>query len=438
MGKRILSLDFIRGLAIIGVVLNHAITYGIMLNEDNARKLLPKSPLVIFAPLLIFGTWAGIFALITGIVNAYQIYLRMKKKENIGKALQGCLINSTLILIMHFIFLGLFNRVGESLTGNGYNHSLITGSIELQQLSIPSIELFFRADALAMISVSGYFTSFVLWIIWRKGEFHNTKRNVKILLEIGGIMLAISQLLWNQLYPVFISSLNKGGLYYIPAFFLSFISGTMHCLLPYGGYAVFGIILGIYLAEEKSIQEIKRFAKKVGFPLIIIGIILIIYHIFTVEGDLMTYFFKYKMIPPDLYLLNLGIMIIWFSWFFEKMDYCSDEKHAKIARKTILIRRFGILSLTLFMVESFWCTLWSYIFHTNFGSFSGEPDLVMTNFGLNLLFLLIVFGSWFVILKKWEKYKYKYSFEWLMGKIGSKLRKRPSESQDLTKKLKNE
>ena len=235
MGKRILSLDFIRGLAIIGVVLNHAITYGIMLNEDNARNLLPKSPLVIFAPLLIFGTWAGIFALITGIVNAYQIYLRMKKNEDIGKALQGCLINSTLIMIMHFIFLGFFTRMSESLTGNGYNHSLITGSIELQQISIPPIELFFRADALAMISVSGYFTSLVLWIIWRKGEFHNTKRNVKILLEIGGIMLAISQPLWNQLYPVFISSLNKGGLYYIPAFFLSFISGTMHCLLPYGG-----------------------------------------------------------------------------------------------------------------------------------------------------------------------------------------------------------
>ncbi|MHA1511872.1 MAG: hypothetical protein ACTSRX_09150 [Promethearchaeota archaeon] len=438
MGKRILSLDFIRGLSIIGVVLNHAITYGIMLNEDNARNLLPKSPLVIFAPLLIFGTWAGIFALITGIVNAYQIYLRMKKKEDIGKALQGCLINSTLVLIMHFIFLGLFRRMAESLTGNGNNHSLITGSIELQQLSIPPIEFFFRADALAMISASGYLTCLVLWLIWRKGKFQNTKRSVKILLEFGGIILAISQPLWNQLYPVFISSLNKGGLYYIPAFFLSFISGTMHCLLPYGGYVAFGIILGIYLAEEKNIHEIKRFAKRVGFSLIIIGIIFIVYHIFTVEGNLMSYFFKYKMIPPDLYLLNLGIMIIWFSWFFEKMDYCSDEKHEKIARKTLFIRRFGILSLTLFMVESFWCTLWSYIFHTNFGSFSGEPDVVMTNFGLNLLFLLIVFGSWFVILKKWEKYKYKYSFEWLMGKIGSKLRKRPFDSQDLTKKLKNE
>jgi len=438
MGKRILSLDFIRGLAIIGVVLNHAITYGIMLNEDNARNLLPKSPLVIFAPLLIFGTWAGIFALITGIVNAYQIYLRMKKKEDISKALQGCLINSTLILIMHFIFSGLFTRMSESLTGNGYNHSLITGSIELQQISIPPIELFFRADALAMISASGYFTCLILWIIWRKGNFQNKKRNIKIVLEIGVIVLAISQPLWNQLYPVFISSLNKGGLYYIPAFFLSFISGTMHCLLPYGGYVAFGIILGIYLAEEKDIHEIKRFAKRVGFALIIIGIIFIIYHIFTVEGNLMSFFFKYKVIPPDLYLLNLGIMIIWFSWFFEKIDYCSDEKHAKIARKTIFIKRFGILSLTLFMLESFWCTLWSYIFHTNFGSFSGEPDLVMTNFGLNLLFLLIVFGSWFVILKKWEKSKYKYSFEWLMGKIGHRLKKRPSTRSNLTKILKNE
>ncbi len=438
MGKRILSLDFIRGLGLIGVVVNHAITYGIMLNEDNARNLLPKSPLVIFAPLLIFGTWAGMFALITGLVNAYQIYLRMKKKEDIGEALQGCFINSTLILIMHFIFLGFFTRASESLTGNGYDHSLITGSIELQQLSIPPIELFFRADALAMISASGYLTCLVLWLIWRRGNFKNTKRSVKILLEFGGIILALSQPLWNQLYPVFISALNKGGLYYIPALFLSFIAGTLHCLLPYGGYVAFGIILGIYIAEEKSIQEIKRFAKKVGFPLIILGIIFIIYHIFTVEDSLMSFFFKYKMIPPDLYLLNLGIMILWFSWFFEKLDYCSPEKHAKIARKTAVIRRFGIASLTLFVLESFWCTLWSFIFHSKLGSYSGEPDVVMTNFGLNLLFMLVVFGSWVVILKIWEKYNFKYSFEWFIVRISSKLRKQPSERSDLTKILKNE
>ncbi|QEE16455.1 hypothetical protein DSAG12_02285 [Promethearchaeum syntrophicum] len=437
MGKRILSLDFIRGLAIIGVIVNHAITYGIMLNEENARTLLPKSPLVIFAPLLIFGTWAGIFALITGLVNSYQIYLRMKKKEDIGVALQGCFINSTLVLIIHFIFLGLFNRVSESLTGNGFNHSLITGSIELQQISLPPIELFFRADALAMISASGYLTCLLLWIIWRKQGFQNTKRSIKIILEFGAIILAVSQPLWNLLYPIFISFLNKGGLYYIPALFLSFISGTMHCLLPYGGYVAFGIILGIYLAEQKSIQEIKNFAKKVGFSLIIISIILAIYHIFTVEGNLMSFFFKYKMIPPDLYLLNLGIMMLWFPWFFEKIDYCSDEKHAKIAEKTILIRRFGILSLTLFMLEPFWCTLWSFIFHTAFGSFSGEKDVVMTNFGLNLLFLIIVFGSWLIILKKWEKHKYKFSFEWIMVKIGSKFRKKPSERSDLTKILKD-
>lgn len=437
MGKRILSLDFIRGLAIIGVVVNHAITYGIMLNEDNARNLLPKSPLVIFAPLLIFGTWAGIFALITGLVNSYQIFLRMKKKEDIGEALQGCFINSTLVLIIHFISLGLFERVTESLTGNGYSHSLITGSIELQQLSIPPIELFFRADALAMIAASGYLTCFILWIIWRKEDFQNTKRSVKILLEIGCIFLAVSQLLWNQLFPFLISSLIEGGLYYIPAFFLSFIAGTMHCLLPYGGYVAFGIIFGIYLAEEKDIQEIKHIAKKVGFPLIIIGIILMIYHIFTVEGNLMSYFFKYKMIPPDLYLLNLGIMIIWFSWFFEKIDYSSDEKHAIIARKTAFVRIFGIMSLTLFVLEPFWCTLWSFIFHSKFGSFSGEPDLVMSNFGLNLLFILVVFGSWIIILKLWGKYKFKFSFEWIIVKIGTKLRKKPSERSDLTKILKD-
>ncbi|MHA1719321.1 MAG: hypothetical protein ACTSWX_11650 [Promethearchaeota archaeon] len=436
MGKRILSLDFIRGAGIIAVIIDHTITYGIMLNEDNARTLLPKSPLVVFAPFLIFGTWAGIFALITGLVNSYQIYLRMQKKKDIGEALEGCMINSTLILIIHFIFLGLFERVTGSLTGNGNYHSLITGSIELQRLNFPNIEIFFKADALAMIAVSGYFTCLILWLLWRKGKFYNTKHHVKILIELGAVWLAISEPVWKILFPIFISFLNKGGLYYIPALYLSFIAGTLHCLLPYGGYVAFGIILGIYLAQEKSIQEIKHFSKKVGIPLIIIGIIAIIYHIFTIEGNLMDYFFKYKMIPPDLYLLNLGFMIIWFAWFFEKFDYVSAEKHAKIARRTAFVRRFGISSLTLFVFEAFWCTLWSFIFHSKFGTYSGVPDAVMNNFGLSLLFILIVFGSWAVILKIWEKYKFKFSFEWIIIKIGSKLRRHPSERKDLAQILK--
>jgi uncharacterized membrane protein YeiB len=101
MSKRLLSLDFIRGLAIFGVVFAHGIVFGIFLGDSNAVQYLPKSPLVIFAPMLFLGTWAGLFALITGVANSYIIFNKMESGFTIRRSVKPSIINNLMVLVFH-------------------------------------------------------------------------------------------------------------------------------------------------------------------------------------------------------------------------------------------------------------------------------------------------------------------------------------------------
>jgi hypothetical protein len=435
MSKRLLSLDFIRGLAIFGVVFAHSIVFGIFLGNSNAVQYLPRSPLVIFAPMLFLGTWAGLFALITGIANSYIIFNRMEEKYNIRKSVKPSIVNNLIVLIFHFVYMGLFTMATPALSGDFMLYSLVTGSIEKRSFSIPEIEIFFKADALSMIASSGLITCFTLLIMWRKDRFEESKNiNIRNLTIFAIIWLLLSKALWEWLNPLFLRYLAMGRFYYIPAFLLSFVAGSLHCILPYAGYALIGIVIGIMFAEERPYEAIKRYCRRLGFVFLITGIVLIGYHLFTITTGIIDYLFQYQNIPPDLSFVNLGLMLLWIPWFFRKFDFESDEK---TVRRSVFIRRFGMLSLTIYCLEAIWNILWSNIFHSQFGDLTGEFDPVMGNVILNLSYLVIVVGFWFIILKIWESIQFKYSFEDFSVRIGGKFRNQKSDRLDVNKILYN-
>ncbi len=435
MSKRLLSLDFIRGLAIFGVVFAHGIVFGIFLGEPNAVQFLPRSPLIIFAPMLFLGTWAGLFALITGIANSYIVYNRMNVNHNIRKSVKPSIVNNIIVLLFHFIYMGLFINATPALTGDHHLYSLITGSIQKRALSLPEIEIFFKADALSMIASSGLITCFTLLIMWRKDRFEMSKNNsIRNLTIIAIIWLLVSKGLWEWLNPHFLRYLELGKLYYIPAFFLSLIAGSIHCILPYAGYALIGIVIGIMIAEERPYEAIKRYCRRLGLAFFITGIVLIGYHLFTITTGIIDYLFQYQNIPPDLSFVNLGLMLLWIPWFFRKFDY---ETRERTVRRSVFIRRFGMLSLTIYCLEALWNILWSNIFHSQFGELTGEFDPVMGNVLLNFSYLVVVVGFWFIILKIWESIKFKYSFEDLSVRIGGIFRPQKSDRLDVSKILYN-
>lgn len=425
---RLLFLDYIRGLAIIGVIFNHAIVYGIMKNNQNAMTYLPQSPLIVFAPTLIFGTWAGIFSVITGIANIYVVYHKLEKGISLKRAIQGPLVNSIILLFCHIIYQLLFTRGGKAIVGEIMWFSLFTGSIFNEEFAYPDFRIIFLSDALSSIAMSGFFSCVVMWFMWNNQDHTNLKRNKRILTEIGAIWLAISPFLWNLLYyRLLIPSLEKGGIMYIFSFPLSLIACHGHGILPYGGFTAFGMVYGIFLAQKENIRLIQQYARKTGYTLLGFGLIFILFHLFTVEGNKIYFFFTYIIIPPDLYLLNLGIMIIWIEWFIRKFEYIPLEQRNRIKKKTRSIRKFGKITLTLYCLEPLWSTSLASIFRQAFSFIEVENDVLMEIFSIQLLYLLVYIGSWLIILRIWDKkFHYKYSFEFWFVKLGGLFRKEKS------------
>lgn len=67
--KRFLSLDVFRGIAILGVVVVHALIFGIFSTIDTALNILPLPMLIILSPVVIFAPMAGLFVFISSMSN---------------------------------------------------------------------------------------------------------------------------------------------------------------------------------------------------------------------------------------------------------------------------------------------------------------------------------------------------------------------------------
>ena len=68
--KRFLSLDVFRGIAILGVVVVHALIFGIFSTIDTALNILPLPMLIILSPVVIFAPMAGLFVFISSVFDS--------------------------------------------------------------------------------------------------------------------------------------------------------------------------------------------------------------------------------------------------------------------------------------------------------------------------------------------------------------------------------
>ncbi|MHA1869921.1 MAG: hypothetical protein ACTSXF_03150, partial [Promethearchaeota archaeon] len=106
---RIVAVDFGRGFGLFIVLLVHALHYWAF---DN----LPSNPnsvdaqhniflLILFMPFIILGSWASIFALLTGASTVYIIYYQVSVKNmDMGKKLLQSLISAIILMGIHFFY----------------------------------------------------------------------------------------------------------------------------------------------------------------------------------------------------------------------------------------------------------------------------------------------------------------------------------------------
>ncbi len=435
--RRLLFVDFLRGLSIMCVIFFHALAFNIFGGTQQALEAVPPVVTAISFPIGIIGSWAAIFVFLSGITNSVVIQNQLKKGIKPGKVLLGSILPNIAIIMINYVYMVLFSHY--RVIGVQEFYSIINGSLETLtfQLIDPRILLF--NSSLIMIGIGAIVSNMVL-VISRKSLFDEKKNTIYwILLTIGVIIVAVTPILDTTFcihsfppaefasHTSLLDSMWDDGKY-AAVYFISLLIGPRHSIFPFVACGLFGSIFGIMLLRKEEKKKVMVFGYAFGVIFTVLGFLL-----WIPLGVPSLIEPKYS---PNLYILDNGLLSCILTLFITSFEYRDIQKRRKIAKKTIFVRRYSMITMTIFVFESPISTGIAQLFNLLFSPIL--PDGIVKNelFGL-LVYLPLVFLLWYLILRGWEKVNFKGSIEWISNVIVGRLRGRKSDKLNVEKILYN-
>lgn len=483
--NRILSLDFFRGIAILGVVIVHLVIIGIFYAVDNGLNVLPVTVLAFFAPLIVFAPMAGLFVFISALANGITVQKRIAKGGSFKNSIQPLLITGIVLLIVHFIYIAFFKEQMPTI----FNPDFAPGGlfpVLLIKRSWPGFTLdhFLMIDAFAMIMESVFFVLLLSFFVFHPKNKRSVESRLRFLLIFAIVWTFLSPFLWAcSLKAMEFFYYQKNIWLRLPAIFLSFFAGKMHPITTIAPFAIFGLWFSVFLFQSPDYLTLRRETYKVSGILAGMALISLLFKAFlcfakesavyrffhavgiveafsmnapaklphidprsSIEaGDFMNSVLNFIVVPPEWVFIAMIICFLFYPKFIKAFDYQTDERKAYLAKKIQPIRRFGTLSLTIFFFECMVQTLFSQFYRSFliphlkntefFGFLFRSPfyvtpkeqialfDDFMVMWPVWILYLATAIGFWFLILYLWEKAAYKGSFEWLIYRMTGSFRK---------------
>jgi hypothetical protein len=323
---------------------------------------------------------------------------------------------------------------------------MISGSFELGSFHFTDFQFFFFADVLGSIALAGYFSVFLIWLIYKYDGLTNIERAYKVLFVAAIAFFAISYPIWDRGYALTVNLLldhsSTRPLSLFLAVPLSMFTGAFQPFFPIAGFGIIGVILGMLLGvkyhrdedpdyySDQNIPTAKEFIKRVAPLSFLAFVFLITIHI--ASGNDPMSILVYFRLPPILLALNSALML----WaimlaikLFEEPDEVTRRSRAK---KTVFIRRFGMVSLSVYTFESVINGIFSFTFHFIFDDPS-TPQYESHTATLPIFgYVILIFSFWFTAVWVWEKIGFAYGLEYWVIQIGSKFRSTKSRKLDLT------
>eukprot|EP00768_Dysnectes_brevis_P009282 gnl/Dysnectes_brevis/919_a1020_2215.p1 GENE.gnl/Dysnectes_brevis/919_a1020_2215~~gnl/Dysnectes_brevis/919_a1020_2215.p1 ORF type:complete len:477 (-),score=143.76 gnl/Dysnectes_brevis/919_a1020_2215:105-1535(-) len=418
--SRLLFLDVLRGSAIIGVVFCHAIIYPIFSGIDNVLSTLGPTLTICLYPLLLVVTWAGLFLMLSGVAFGYVQTRLLQKGKNPHTTSRGSLIGGVLLAIWHFPFLTLLSHAVDDSSGIIYR-SVITGSIDLGEFTLPEPGILFFAEAMLMIGLSQAISAFV-WGQMMPGmvkKYSSATKQVeagqKRLLIFAVIIFALGLPAHYFLDDDF-TQVKLDAKHPILVWLVSMVFGSRQPVFPMVGLAWIGMTIGMSLGMDKPYKEIAALIKKIA---LVSAIACVIGFLLIGMPD-----FGASTVPPHLLMLNTTLQLFTVLLCMKGFDFGTPEKVQRRAGRTRILRRFGMLSLTVYSLES---PMSSIVVVASRALFDWELPTLDSNKGswftvFGLAFLLV--GMWIGILQVWEKAGFKGSLEAGMMAIMASIARR--------------
>lgn len=410
-GRRILSIDILRGLGIMVIIVIHRIhyTWTGMRNDEILHNQLsgPWAPVLVFTIVLF--TMAGIFYFISGLVNAHALYGRvLSGKSSVKKAMLGGVVGGFWIFLMNFVQRIFFMNgflASEPGADPGFPVGLLTGFVrDPEQVSFSWTQVT-DPGTLSLIGLVVVFVSLVLGLLLHFRKLLSMNRMTLILIIMAIVAFLLSPFSKFYLRPVY-TQLFEAGNY----FFAGCVGQVCQefGLLPYLGYGFIGAIFGISIAAGDKYKRLRNISFLIAFSLMIIGLISIL----AFQRDEP---FGRGCIGSGICLIELGLFILIQLWLYKRIDNSIENKYELRKRRTTNIRRFGMLALTVYILEPLVAEIFRKLADVLFGR--GWNDQLQWV----LLFGVFLLGFWFLVLKAWKRVGFIGSFEWLTGMAMRKL-----------------
>ncbi len=433
--KRIASMDFGRGLAIIGMVFFHVFMrmydYSYLENMTGGVPNIHIALLIFFGILAFFGTWHAFFLFLSSAINTYVTIRRAYRNRD--------MLNNMFKQIITGLVLIFFGWFDTSFGYNGYIGQNILGNNSWSDFSPLYLGLF-QAETLHMIGMALIINGILLYLLTLNDGHTKYKRNMLIYISLS-IAIFIVSIILSYVGPfggsksiieyvlrVF-SSTGTGGLTLTSlqnaisefgAFQTWILSFTVVGLQPYFPFLITsfaGVMIGMTLAKPDVTKKATKWGILSGFLLFIIGIILTIVNIkLGYRWTIME-----RTASLSTFLLRLGSQIM-ISFAVVRVVEFRGRGEIFANRPIIKFLRFwGVISLTVYIIQIFelfprW--LLTIIFRPFTGINFLEENIIPQGSELLLLFVGIFSVMCFYYLQKlWSKIYYIGTFEWMILKI---------------------
>ncbi len=409
--KRLISLDHLRGFAIVSVIFYHTSIFNTMPSTPGSG--VPTDPVLlgIYWFMLYFVAWAGMFAIVSGTSNTISLYggLKSGKVKNPKQLLVSSVFSGGIVIVINYVYLYLFSPgfVMDEVLSGGFLPCLIRYGQIYPKAPNP---LF--STALIMIGWSILISGVVLYFLMRNDGIKKTKRNYTVIFTLATLLVFV-------IYPI-VHSLTYDYLQYykdlpltaedfLPRLLLHWLVGAMDPILPYAGFALYGVIFGMFFVDyETPKRQVLSYGYGMGIIVTVVGIVLCVLNNRYVIPP-------YDVVPFPEILTMLGPMFIFFTVWVHRVDLRGDGPKIRAVKRIKTARRAGVVSLTGFLLEGSVAQLLRRV-----------VILVYPAFDTDILFILFVFPTivlivWIFILKYWERVDFKYSFEWMLIAFARKV-----------------
>ncbi len=437
--KRYLSLDVLRGLAIIGVFSFH-----IMNLSYDYRAVLIGDPGIIFyillIPLYFIGEFDVLFTCLSATVNTISIDRNWEKimkeypddpntgrKHAFWRILKTQLIRGLFIILLAYVAEVLLNgMLLRIILGDGLKFTIVEDEVVKVAIN-EGIKKLFRAHILWLIGIGLIVTSFVYLLMKRKNWSNKKMVWTFVIIAVCTLFIFTPFLQW--LYPtlgfpdrpqnlwITTSMENGWGLNVLRMILAPFIKDDFP-FFPDVSIMFIGVIIGFVLSKEKVE---KKHLNRIFFSSLILFVVgALIFIIEVMFEDALNA--VHIELGAGIYLMTSGGALLAMLIFVYLIDIRRGRKNVKF----FYFQRFGTMSLTLWMLQwvmVFPIMLLQWILNLINGTNILKKVGPFFQTGLDgygvigeILYILLF---WSIVLWLWQKIHFVGSFEWMTVKLMS-------------------